>query len=144
MKIYIILLFLFFLDILSKLYFFINKPNIKVFPFLNLKFSQNPGVAFSLFEGYTLITIFIPFVVLIFVLYFFIKEKTYIKKFSLGLILIGGTSNLLERIFIGKVTDFIDFHIKNYHYPTFNLADVYITLGLVFYLYFYYKTVTKK
>jgi len=144
MKIYIILLFLFFLDILSKLYFFINKPNIKVFPFLNLKFSQNPGVAFSLFEGYTLITIFIPFVVLIFVLYFFIKEKTYMKKFSLGLILIGGTSNLLERIFIGKVTDFIDFHIKNYHYPTFNLADVYITLGLVFYLYFYYKTVTKK
>ena len=144
MKIYIILLFLFFLDILSKLYFFINKPNIKVFPFLNLKFSQNPGIAFSLFEGYTLITIFIPFVVLIFVLYFFIKEKTYVKKFALGLILIGGTSNLLERIFIGKVTDFIDFHIKNYHYPTFNLADVYITLGLVFYLYFYHKTVIKK
>jgi len=144
MRIYIILLFLFFLDILSKLYFFINKPNIKVFSFLNLKFSQNLGVAFSLFEGYKLVTIFIPSIVLLFILYSFIKEKIYIKKFSLGLILIGGTSNLLERIFIGKVTDFIDFHIKNYHYPTFNLADVYITLGIILYLYLHIKQSPKK
>jgi len=140
MKIYIILLILFFLDIFSKLYFFMTKPHIKILPFLTLRFSQNPGIAFSLFEGYTLITIFVPLLVLFIILYFFIKEKVYTKKFALGLILIGGISNLLERIFIGKVTDFIDFHIKNYHYPTFNLADVYITLGVIFYLLFLYKT----
>ncbi len=139
MRIYIILLFLFLLDIFSKLYFLLYKPNIKIFPFLNLKFSQNLGIAFSLFEGNKFITIIFPFIILFFILYFFIKENIPLKKLSLGLILIGGISNLLERVFIGKVTDFIDFHIKNYHYPTFNLADVYITLGLILYLYFKYK-----
>ena len=139
MKIYIFLLFLFFLDIFSKLYFLINKPNVKVLPFLNLKFTQNPGIALSLFKGYKLVTVFFPFLILLFVLYCFIREKVSTRKLTLGLILIGGISNLLERIFIGKVTDFIDFHIKGYHYPTFNLADVYITLGVIFYLYFYIK-----
>ena len=137
--IYIFLIILLCLDLLTKYYFHAHYQTIKVLPFLNFKLALNAGVAFSLFQKNTTFTILLPFFFLIFCIYIFIKEKEGIKNFSLGLIIIGGFSNLIERIIYGNVTDFIDFHIGNWHYPTFNLADVYITLGIILYIFSFLK-----
>lgn len=54
-----------------------------------------------------------------------------VEFYSLALIAGGAIGNLYDRIFLGSVRDFIDFHIGNYHWPAFNIADTAITLGIV-------------
>ena len=59
--------------------------------------------------------------------------KSYgIKKYSLLMILGGALGNVYDRIFYGAVPDFIDFHIGNFHWFIFNVADIFITLGIIF------------
>ncbi len=66
-------------------------------------------------------------------LYAYIKryEISKLETVLLGLIAGGALGNLYDRFFIGKVRDFIDFHILNYHWPAFNVADASITVGIV-------------
>lgn len=58
------------------------------------------------------------------------------KKFSLILIFSGGIGNLYDRIFFKGVPDFLDFHIGEYHWFIFNIADIFITLGVIFMILF--------
>ena len=59
--------------------------------------------------------------------------KSYgFKKYSLLMILGGALGNVYDRIFYGAVPDFIDFHIGNFHWFIFNVADIFITLGIIF------------
>ena len=59
--------------------------------------------------------------------------KSYgLKKYSLLMILGGAIGNVYDRIFYGAVPDFIDFHIGNFHWFIFNVADIFITLGVIF------------
>ena len=53
---------------------------------------------------------------------------------SLSLVLGGAVGNLIDRIRIGKVTDFIDFYINNWHWPSFNIADSALTVGIILFL----------
>ena len=55
-----------------------------------------------------------------------------LKKYSLLMILGGALGNVYDRIFYGAVPDFIDFHIGNFHWFIFNVADIFITLGIIF------------
>ena len=55
-----------------------------------------------------------------------------IKKFSLMMILGGAIGNIFDRIFYKAVPDFLDFHIGNFHWFIFNVADIFITLGVIF------------
>jgi signal peptidase II len=55
-----------------------------------------------------------------------------LKKYSLILVIGGALGNFYDRIFFGAVPDFIDFHINNFHWFIFNLADIFITLGILF------------
>ena len=55
-----------------------------------------------------------------------------LKKYSLILVIGGALGNFYDRIFYGAVPDFIDFHINNFHWFIFNLADIFITLGILF------------
>ena len=55
-----------------------------------------------------------------------------IKKFSLMMILGGAIGNVYDRIFYKAVPDFIDFHIGNFHWFIFNVADIFISLGVIF------------
>jgi len=64
--------------------------------------------------------------------YFLIKDyHRKIAKYGYTLIIAGAIGNLTDRIRIGKVIDFIDFHIKGWHYPSFNIADSSITIGIL-------------
>ena len=55
-----------------------------------------------------------------------------LKKYSLLMILGGALGNIYDRIFYRAVPDFIDFHIGNFHWFIFNVADIFITLGVIF------------
>ena len=106
-------------------------------PFLNLHSVLNTGVAFGLLADYgadvrTVITV-VPFVICI-VIWGFIMlypRLTYLQAFTAALILGGGVGNGIERVFYGRVYDFIDFHLAGWHWPAFNVADMAISLSVV-------------
>ena len=93
------------------------------------------GIAFGLLSFnekifYNLLTFIILIIILII---FFMVIKSYgLKKYSLLMILGGALGNVYDRIFYGAVPDFIDFHIGNFHWFIFNVADIFITLGVIF------------
>ncbi len=103
---------------------------------LSLRLAENKGAAFSLFSNSSpflreLFLIVVPLLVVLFIVYWgLFKVKDKFTSLSLGLILGGALGNLYDRLLYGKVIDFIDFHYKNFHYPTFNLADVFVFLGV--------------
>ena len=103
--------------------------------FLNIGLIWNEGIAFGLLSFndkiiYNLLT-FIIFIIILII--FFMVLKSYgLKKYSLLMILGGAIGNVYDRIFYGAVPDFIDFHIGNFHWFIFNVADIFITLGVIF------------
>ena len=103
--------------------------------FLNIRLIWNEGIAFGLLSFndkiiYNLLT-FIIFIIILII--FFMVLKSYgLKKYSLLIILGGALGNVYDRIFYGAVPDFIDFHIGNFHWFIFNVADIFITLGVIF------------
>ena len=103
--------------------------------FLNIILIWNEGIAFGLLSFnekifYNLLTFIILIIILII---FFMALKSYgLKKYSLLMILGGALGNVCDRIFYGAVPDFIDFHIGNFHWFIFNVADIFITLGVIF------------
>jgi len=112
---------------------------IEILPILNIVKVWNKGIAFGLFSEIgtvgTILLIFVTLAVLI-VAYVWAK-KIYLQNkedklslISLGMLLGGGLGNLIDRIFFGRVFDFIDLHVKNLHWPVFNVADIAITLAL--------------
>jgi len=72
-----------------------------------------------------------------------VKSKDKFEKMALGMIFGGGLGNLTDRIFFGKVLDFLYFHYKNLYWPAFNVADVFITLGIVLYVWRVLKNLNK-
>ncbi|MGA1863230.1 signal peptidase II [Deferribacter thermophilus] len=114
------------------------KPIIK--GFFNLTYILNPGAAFgflaTLNESYRQIFFVIITIIAIFiVIYLFVKEnKSFLRKLSYALILGGAFGNFIDRLFIGKVVDFLDFYVGNYHWPAFNVADSAISVGIFFLL----------
>ena len=103
--------------------------------FLNIRLIWNEGIAFGLLSFndkiiYNLLT-FIIFIIILII--FFMVLKSYgLKKYSLLMILGGALGNVYDRIFYGAVPDFIDFHIGNFHWFIFNVADIFITIGILF------------
>ena len=103
--------------------------------FLNIRLIWNEGIAFGLLSFndkiiYNLLT-FIIFIIILII--FFMVLKSYgLKKYSFLMILGGAIGNVYDRIFYGAVPDFIDFHIGNFHWFIFNVADIFITLGVIF------------
>tara|TARA_X000000368_G_scaffold15861_1_gene12558 strand:+ start:1053 stop:1538 length:486 start_codon:yes stop_codon:yes gene_type:complete len=103
--------------------------------FLNISLIWNQGVAFGFFSTssenlYDFLTIFI-IIVMLFILYFLIKSKR-LEQYALIFIFSGALGNVYDRIFYRAVPDFIDFHIGNFHWFIFNVADIFITVGVLF------------
>ena len=101
--------------------------------FLNIGLIWNEGIAFGLLSFnqknlYNSLTILILIIIL--VIFFMLLKSDGIKKYSLLIILGGAIGNVFDRIFYNAVPDFIDFHIGNFHWFIFNLADVFITCGI--------------
>ncbi|MDQ8179986.1 signal peptidase II [Pelagicoccus sp. SDUM812005] len=104
--------------------------------FFHIVHVTNTGAAWSMFSGYTWPLTAVGFVVLGF-LFFFRKALELDKpKIQLGYgLMIGGIiGNMIDRIRIQKVIDFLDFQFGDYHFPSFNIADSGITVGVVLYI----------
>ena len=134
----IIIFSIFILDRLTKLYvIYLDKinssPEIFSSKFLNIYLIWNEGIAFGLFSFdqnifYNSLTVVI-FVVVGVILSMLVKSKG-LKKYSLLMIFGGAMGNLFDRIFYRAVPDFIDLHINNFHWFIFNIADIFITIGV--------------
>ncbi len=96
---------------------------------LYFKYTENTGVAFSMFSNNRWILVGITSIMLIVVLAFFLSGKVTDKfeLFSLSLIIAGGIGNFIDRVSLGYVVDFIDVRIINF--AVFNVADICITIG---------------
>ena len=135
---FLILSFIFTIDRLSKIYilkyFELNSSEIYLTSFLNLILVWNKGIGFGLlsFEGnvfYNSITFFIFIVILIL---FVVGVKYDQKNGYFYMIIIGGAlGNLFDRIYYYSVPDFIDFHLGDFHWFVFNVADIFITIGII-------------
>ena len=126
----IILLLIILFDQVTKM-ILINQ-NITIIPnFLSFNYTQNTGAAFNIASN-NIITIIIINVIIIGLIIKFIKDNDlHIGALvSLFIVLAGGISNLIDRIFRGFVIDFIDVNIFNF--PNFNVADICIVLGIIF------------
>ncbi len=136
----LIVLLIFFFDRFSKLYVInLDKEsfNSELFSskFLNISLIWNEGIAFGLLSVgknnlYNLLTILILIIILI-IVYMIIKNYG-IRKYFLLMILGGALGNVYDRIVYKAVPDFIDFHVGNFHWFIFNVADIFISIGVFF------------
>lgn len=121
------------LDQISKIFIIINPENTIIKGILSFKITENTGGAFGIGQGSTITYIVTNIVVLGIIIKFMVNGNQLIDKKTkilLSLILAGGISNLIDRIFRGYVIDFIDI-TELVKFPVINLADIYITIGWV-------------
>ena len=107
---------------------------------VRLTYIRNKGAAFGLKFGDPNVMFIITVLVTLFLLYLFLSGKinpgNVIGKCALVMIIGGAIGNLIDRIRMGEVIDFIDMGIGNYRWPVYNLADVYITVGMFILIFF--------
>ena len=108
---------------------------VEVTPFFNLRLGYNPGISFGLFpaESDLLRMLLIGFALLVtlLVVWLGLRSRVWIERLGFALIAGGAVGNIVDRGSDGLVTDFLDFHAFGWHWPTFNLADVAITGGVL-------------
>tara|TARA_Y100000590_G_C15717635_1_gene1012408 strand:- start:2313 stop:2795 length:483 start_codon:yes stop_codon:yes gene_type:complete len=117
---------------------FFNQNYIEVNKFLNFTPVWNKGISFGMFSDFTNVNFFmtiITSIIILIIFFWIIRVKNIILNLSLLLIISGAIGNLIDRLKYQAVVDFIDFHINNFHWPVFNLADSYITLGASMYIF---------
>tara|TARA_B100000795_G_C22703388_1_gene400585 strand:+ start:301 stop:795 length:495 start_codon:yes stop_codon:yes gene_type:complete len=135
---FITIFIIFFIDRVSKSYVLKlaeqgNELDIYLTKYLNIYLIWNKGIAFGLMSFnsniiYNFITFLITIICII-ILIMIIKSDG-IKKYSLITILGGALGNLFDRFYYGAVPDFIDLHLKTFHWFVFNIADIFITVGV--------------
>ena len=136
---YILIIIIFFLDRFTKIYILKkteeNESSIVFLSeYLNLQLVWNKGIAFGLLSidenlYYNLITLFI-FIVIIILIYFANKCEGF-EKISYILIISGALGNIFDRIYYNAVPDFIDLHMNDFHWFIFNIADIFISVGIL-------------
>ena len=136
---FIFILIVFGIDRISKIYV-VDKFNenfdnsLFESKFLNIYLIWNEGIAFGLmsFDDKTFYNILTTIIILVTLIVLYISYKNVgLKRYALLCIFGGSVGNLFDRIFYNAVPDFIDFHIKEFHWFIFNFADVFITLGVI-------------
>lgn len=136
--IYILSLIVIVLDQLTKGLMLVYIPqgtSVTVYPFFNLVSVRNRGISFSMFSGNsTLMPLILTAVALAFCIGIVVwlgREKDRRVRVGLALILGGAIGNIIDRVRLGAVVDFLDFYIGEYHWPAFNIADSAICIGVV-------------
>lgn len=134
--------FVFILDRLTKyLVLLADYQRIELLPFLALVKVWNRGVAFGLFssaDSANFIFTMATALALGFIFYISKKAKGF-ERVGFGLIFGGALGNLVDRIVLGGVLDFIDLHAGSLHWPAFNVADLGITIGVAVFAFTYFK-----
>ena len=108
---------------------------LEITSWFNLVTAWNTGVSFSMLNdlgrmGVYILSIFSLKVVVI-LIYWMYKEKVPMMQWALGFVIGGAVGNVIDRIRIGAVFDFLDVHIGTHHWPAFNVADSFICIGAV-------------
>ena len=136
---FLIIFLLFIADRFSKMYVINNFSDNVYFVsnFINVDLIWNTGIAFGLLSletplFYKIVSFLIGMVILIIFYNFIILNNLY--KFPFSIILGGALGNFYDRLILGAVPDFIDIHYNNFHWFTFNLADIFIILGIIIFL----------
>ena len=134
-----IILLIFGLDRYSKIEIINNFSDTSVYlnDFLNFDLIWNTGIGFGLLKSntalfYNLISILIGLVVII--LFFLALRSKSFDKIIYSIIIGGALGNFYDRVFYNAVPDFIDIHYRNFHWFTFNIADIFITVGIIAYI----------
>jgi signal peptidase II len=104
-------------------------------PIFRLTLVRNPGGIFGIVWGGTLFYLFLSFLAIGLVAFYLVKARLFIYRCSFALILGGALGNLADRLRWGEVVDFLDFGLGRYRWPTFNLADSAITIGILLLLF---------
>jgi len=101
--------------------------------FLDFTHIHNFGVSFGLFSGLISpwIIIILGLLIVTFIFYLMKSASDMFEEWGLLIIISGALSNIIDRIFNGYVIDFIYFHYKDFFWPAFNFADIYITIGII-------------
>ena len=134
----IIIIFTFAVDRFTKINIIkhqLNNDSLYVNNYLNFDLVWNTGIGFGLLSQnaniyYHAISFFI-FLVIVFLSYLIIKSN-FLEKVFFSFILGGALGNFYDRLLYFAVPDFIDIHFNNYHWFTFNIADIFITVGIIF------------
>ena len=134
----VILLIVFVLDRTTKLYILNlaeveTEVDVYITPYLNLFLIWNKGIAFGLFSIdaniiYNFITILIGFIII--TILFMMLKSNNIQGYFFALIAGGALGNFYDRIVYTAVPDFIDLHFYDFHWFVFNVADIFITIGV--------------
>ena len=136
------------IDQLSKWWFIDNlrwKPGLmlKVTSFLNMVYTWNYGISFGLMRDYyqysNAIFLITNTLIVCYLYYLMIRSKTIRSFAGYSFVISGAIGNLIDRFFRGAVFDFIHFHYQNYSFPVFNLADCFITIGVIVLIEDYYS-----
>ena len=139
MKKIIIIFSIFIFDRLTKVYL-INLQvtgtdiDFYIYPFLNFYLVWNTGIGFGLASMETNIYYHILTLIIVFInigLIFFLVKFRGVGAYLIALIIGGSLGNLFDRIYYYAVPDFIDLHVGNYHWFIFNIADIFITTGII-------------
>jgi signal peptidase II len=121
--------------VMLEVYDFDNiRPNIHVTDFFNLVMVWNRGISFGMFQGFEYSNYFFMALAFTIILVLFILIKRSDSRYeciAYGMIIGGACGNLIDRIRIGAVADFFDFHLQDHHWPSFNIADSCVFLGAV-------------
>tara|TARA_B100001245_G_scaffold145269_1_gene108463 strand:+ start:1407 stop:1883 length:477 start_codon:yes stop_codon:yes gene_type:complete len=141
-KLLILIPLFIFLDQLSKKWMlnniFDSQIIIEINKYLNFVPVWNKGISFGMLSNFMNINFFMIIVtsgILLFLISWFVKTKSRNLSLSLSFIISGAIGNLVDRLNHKAVVDFIDIHIGNHHWPAFNFADSYITIGAFIYVF---------
>ena len=101
--------------------------------FFYLTYVRNTGAAWSIFSDNTWLVLIVSGLIILGIILYIYKDRPQDKfeKVSYGLVLGGAIGNFIDRIVYGYVIDFFDFYIFGYDYPIFNMADIFIVLGVI-------------
>ena len=137
---FIFVLVLFTIDRISKILIlknFLNNSSSEIYvnSFLNFSLVWNSGIGFGILQleasiFYLLISITITAINLI-LIYWMLTSSNYLESIFISIILGGALGNLFDRYYYSSVPDFIDFHYESFHWFTFNIADIFITIGII-------------
>ena len=147
-----LVLLIFLIDRFSKIYvIYLDKKFLgsEIFSskFLNIYLIWNEGIAFGLLSFqkenfYDILTAIILIVILS--ILFILTQSKGLKKYCYLMILGGALGNFFDRLFYRAVPDFIDFHVGNFHWFIFNLADIFISIGIFFLIFLEFTDITKE
>ncbi len=101
--------------------------------FIDLIYVQNYGVSFGLLSGFVShwILVFVGFMIVLLIMYLTKVSNKNLEKLAYFIIIVGAIANILDRVINTFVVDFLLIHYKNFYWPAFNLADIYITIGII-------------